>query len=79
MITLPDQVADIPDGRPLDPETPSLLIPVAPVVACVMEFKLVFTQSVSVLDAAPAVLLFGTVTVSTSVSVQLLASVTVRV
>ena len=50
------QVAETPAGNPFAPETPSLAIPVAPVVACVIFVNAVLIHSVGVLDAVPAVL-----------------------
>ena len=56
VITSPDQLALTPAGKPFSPATPSLLIPVATVVECVIFVKAVFTQSVGVVLAVPAVL-----------------------
>ena len=56
VITSPDQLALTPAGNPFAAATPSLLIPVATVVACVMSVKAVLTQSVGVVLAVPAVL-----------------------
>ena len=50
------QVAETPAGNPFAPETPSLAIPVAPVVVCVIFVNAVLIHKVGVLDAAPAVL-----------------------
>jgi hypothetical protein len=61
VITLPDQVAETPDGKPLAPETPSLLIPVAPVVAIVILVNNVLKHKVGMLEGAAAVLLAVTV------------------
>ena len=55
VMTSPDHEALTPVGNPFAPSTPSLLIPVAPVVACVIFVKTVFTHKVGVLDAAPDV------------------------
>jgi hypothetical protein len=44
-----DQVAETPVGSPLAPLIPSLLIPVAPVVVCVIVLIAVFKQA----DALP--------------------------
>ena len=49
VITLLDQFAVTPDGKPV-----ALPIPVALVVACVIFVKAVFTVSVGVVDAAAA-------------------------
>ena len=49
VITLLDQFAVTPDGKPV-----ALPIPVALVVACVIFVKTVFTVSVGVVDAAAA-------------------------
>ena len=54
-MTSADHVALTPAGNPLPPSTPSLLIPVAPVVAWVIFVKEVFIHKVGVLDPAPAV------------------------
>ena len=56
-------VALTPAGKPFAPETPLLLMPVAPVVAIVMLVKAVLMHKVGVLDAAAAVLLGVTVMV----------------
>ena len=63
VITFPDQEALTPPGNPFAPATPSLLIPVAPVVAWVMFVNAVFIHKVGVLDAAPAVLSAATMMV----------------
>ena len=55
VITFPDQEALTPPGNPFAPATPSSLIPVAPVVACVIFVNAVFIHKVGVLDATPAV------------------------
>ena len=55
MMVLLAQVAETPAGNPFAPETPSLAIPVAPVVACVTFVNAVLIHKVGVLDAAPAV------------------------
>ena len=57
------QVADTPAGKPLAPSTPSLDIPVAPVVECVIAVNRVLIHKVSVDDAAPTVLAGVTVMV----------------
>ena len=51
-----DHVADTPAGKPFAPDTPSLAIPVAPVVLCVIAVKAVLMHSVGDDDPAPAVL-----------------------
>ena len=50
VITFPDHEALTPPGNPFAPATPSLLIPVAPVVACVVFVNAVFIHKVGVLD-----------------------------
>ena len=56
VITSPDQLALTPAGNPFAAATPSSLMPVAPVVAIVIFVKAVFTHSVGVVLAVPAVL-----------------------
>ena len=56
VITSPDQLALTPPGNPFAAATPSSLMPVATVVECVIFVKAVFTQSVGVVLAVPAVL-----------------------
>ena len=56
VITSPDQLALTPAGNPFAAVTPSSLMPVAPVVECVIFVNAVFTHSVGVELAAPAVL-----------------------
>ena len=56
VIVLANQLALVPDGKPLAAFTPSLLIPVASVVVWVIFVNGVFIQSVGLLDAAEAVL-----------------------
>ena len=63
------QVAETPAGNPFAPETPSLAIPVARVVACVIFVNAVLIQSVGVLDATPAVLAGVTVIVPVAFTV----------
>ena len=63
------QVAETPAGNPFAPETPSLAIPVAPVVACVIFVNAVLIHKVGVLDAAPAVLSGVTVIVPVALTV----------
>ena len=63
VIVLVAQCADTPAGKPLAPATPSLDIPVAPVVAIVILVNAVLIQSVGVDEGAPAVLLAVTVIV----------------
>ena len=58
VITSPDQEALTPPGNPFEPATPSLLIPVAPVVACVIFVNAVLIHKVGVLDPTPAVFSF---------------------
>ena len=62
-MTFPDHEALTPPGNPFAPATPSLLIPVAPVVAWVIFVNAVFIHKVGVLDATPAVLSAVTVIV----------------
>ena len=52
-----------PAGRPFAPDTPLLLMPVAPVVAIVMLVKAVLMHSVGMVDGVPAVLFGVTVMV----------------
>ena len=56
VITSPDQLALTPPGNPFAAATPSSLMPVATVVAIVIFVKAVFTHSVGVVLAVPAVL-----------------------
>ena len=63
VIVFDAQVAETPAGKPFAPETPSLEIPVAPVVVCVIAVKAVLIHKVGVLEAAPAVLFGVTVIV----------------
>ena len=63
VIVLADQVALTPAGNPLAPDTPSLDIPVAPVVAIVILVNTVLIQRVGVDEGNPAVLLGVTVIV----------------
>jgi hypothetical protein len=58
------QAALTPAGKPLPPLTPELLIPVAPVVECVIFVSAVLIVKVGVDEAAPAVLAAVTVTVA---------------
>jgi len=64
VITLPDQLALTPAGRPLAPDTPLLAIPVAPVVAIVILGEIaVFKQTEGLDEAVPAVFVAFTVIV----------------
>ena len=63
VMTSPDHDALTPAGNPFAPATPSLLIPVAPVVACVIFVNAVLIHKVGVLEATPAVLSAVTVIV----------------
>ncbi len=63
VITFPDHVALTPVGKPFAPDTPLLLMPVAPVVVLVIFVKAVLIHTVGVLDAVPAVLAAVTVIV----------------
>ena len=69
VIVLADHVADTPAGKPFAPDTPSLAIPVAPVVVCVMSVNAVLIQSVGEDDAAPAVLFAFTMIVPVAFTV----------
>ena len=62
-MTSPDHDALTPPGNPFAPATPSSLIPVAPVVACVIFVNAVLIHKVGVLDAAPTVLSAATMMV----------------
>ena len=57
------QAAVTPAGKPFAPDIPSLLMPLAPVVAWVILVSRVFTHKVGVLDGKPAVLTGVTVIV----------------
>ena len=63
VIVLEAQCADTPAGSPLAPATPSLAIPVAPVVAMVILVSAVLIQRVGVEEGTPAVLFAVTVIV----------------
>ena len=63
VITLADHDALTPAGKPFAPDTPLLLMPVAPVVVRVMLVNSVLIQSVGVEDAVPGVLFGVTVIV----------------
>ena len=56
VITSPDQLALTPPGNPFAAATPSSLMPIATVVAIVIFVNAVFTHSVGVVLAVPAVL-----------------------
>jgi hypothetical protein len=56
VIVLPTHDALTPAGKPLTPLTPSLLMPVAPVVACVLLIALLIHKVV--LEIVAAVLMF---------------------
>ena len=62
LIVLDAKLADTPAGKPLAPDTPLLLIAVAPVVVWVIAVNAVFTHKVGVELAAPTVL-FGLTTI----------------
>ena len=64
-----DHVAETPAGKPLAPLTPSFEIPVAPVVAIVIELISVFSHTVG-LEEGPAAVLIG-VTVIAPVALTL--------
>ena len=55
MIVFPAQAALVPAGKPFAASTPSLLIPVAARVECVIFVKAVLIHKVGLLDAAPTV------------------------
>ena len=63
VIVLFAQVALTPAGKPLEPETASFDIPVAPVVVCKKFVNAVLIHIVGVLEAAVAVLAAVTVMV----------------
>ena len=81
VMVLDARLAVTPAGKPLAPGTPSLLMPVAPVVVCVMSVSAELIHTVGVDDAAPAVLLAVTViTVAAEVALEpVKGSVTVTV
>ena len=70
VITSPDQLALTPPGNPFAAATPSSLMPVAPVDECVTSVKAVFTHSVGVELAVPAVLSALTVIVPVAFTLQ---------
>ena len=61
VMVLDAKLADTPAGNPLAPDTPLLLMPVAPVVVCVIFVSTVLMHNVGVNEAAPAVLFAVTV------------------
>jgi len=63
VIVLAAQCADTPAGKPFAPVIPSLVMPVANVVVCVMAVNAVLIHRVGVVDAAEAVMLAVTVIV----------------
>ena len=68
VIVPPDQWADTPAGNPFAPDTPSLAMPVAPVVVCVIVGdRAVLTHKVGVEDATVTVLVGLTVIVAVPV------------
>ncbi len=69
VIVLELKLAETPAGKPLAPDTPLLLIPVAPVVACVMFVSTVFTHNVGADEAVPVVLAAVTVIVPVAFTV----------
>ena len=69
VITLADQVALTPAGRPLAPSTPSLAMPVAKVVECVIAVRTVLIHRVGVEDATPTVISGVTVIVPVAFTV----------
>ena len=64
-----DHVAETPAGKPLAPLTPEFEIPVAPVVAIVIELISVFTHTVGLEEGAAAVLIGVTVIVPVALTV----------
>ena len=79
VIVLANQLALVPDGKPLAAFTPSLLIPVASVVVWVIFVNGVFIHNVGLLDPAVEVFKGLTVTKISSVLVHPSSSVTVTV
>ena len=76
VIVLAAQCADTPVGNPFAPETPSLDMPVAPVVAIVILGAMaVLRHTVGLDDGVPTVLAGLTVTVLKSVAVHPLGAV----
>ena len=63
VMVLDAQVALNPAGKPLPAETPAFVIPVAPVIACVIFVKELPIHKVGVDEATPAVLAAVTVIV----------------
>ena len=53
VMVLVTRLADTPAGKPLAPDIPSLLMPVAPVAVCVMLVSAELIHTVGVDDAAP--------------------------
>ena len=68
-MVLDAKFAETPAGNPFAPETPLLLMPVAPVVVCVTFVSAVLMHSVGVEDATPAVLFAVTVIVPVALTV----------
>ena len=75
VITSPDQLALTPPGNPFAPNTPSSLMPLAPVVAIVIFVKTVFSQIVGFELAVPAVFASLMVTSNVPVTAQVLLDV----
>ena len=69
VMMLEAKLADTPAGKPFAPETPLLLMPVAPVVVRVMLVSAVLMHNVGVDDATPAVLFAVTVIVPVAFTV----------
>ena len=69
VITFDAHVALTPAGNPFAPDTPSLAIPVAPVVVCVIAVKAVLIHNVGVVEGALAVLAAVTVIVPVAFTV----------
>ena len=63
VMVLDAKEAETPAGKPFAPDTPTLEMPVAPVVVCVIAVIAVLIQTVGEDDAAPAVLFAVTVIV----------------
>ena len=68
-MVLDAKLADTPAGKPLAPDTPLLLMPVAPVVVCVIFVSTVLMHNVGVDDAPLAVLFAVTVIVPVALTV----------
>ncbi len=69
VMVFPAQVAETPPGKPLAPATPSLLIPVAPVVVWVIAVNAVLIHNVGLEEAALTVLAAVTMIVPVALTV----------